>query len=938
MKSTAEAMPWVGLYVAVASLICTLAMAADVFQGFRQRKLWFPCKFFTLNAASITLIAIAMKLPVDLTTNISNDDAFIYPNWSIRSTSIYFLLTMLANFLPSLGGMDDKELFTNIIALGILIITIIVNMFIQLAVIHDFLKLYVIDMSIITIFLLWPFWVAFTVPASTRILEYQYEEMHRSTLDCQEIKFSPKELTHYVKKYWMIAETGNPQFVIASSPICSASGFKEEPNASNNNARSEIKEYIGYALQIEEEAKLSKRMLKNMLKSITKLLYQSEKKQPRNLVKFLEKSTGFNGVAEFDNDQVPPLHPEETNNCWSLIAITLTAVALALPNIENGQVKGFKASNSNTRSEIEEYTSYVLQIEEEAKLSNRMLRNILGSIAKLVHESEKKQPRYLLKFLEKSIGFNGVIERVIQHQYQELHRSVLDCQEIKFSSKELTHHVKKYWMIAETGNPQFVLASSPFCSASGLVCSIIAAQSILSLIGMLEYTPHFWDGKSDYKWSINVILTIQYVRMVVGSIAPTFRCITTTTYFNLSKEWSINHINMFRVEKHWTQRLRHWKRNHYTSHIPGRHCKKVFNHVKNMILNLCIALQMTLVVICKTICLVPTCIMLLFCSCCHFCNSLLKRFREEPNASNNNARSEIKEYIGYALQIEEEAKLSKRMLKNMLKSITKLLYQSEKKQPRNLVKFLEKPTGFNGVAEFDNDQVPPLHPEETNNCWSLIAITLTAVALALPNIENGQVKGLLASMSEGLQFVTHIEETLDANGDLVKARKTARRVWTEVEVYCSWLHIDLQMKAHKGKMSQEILQWLSDEAIQIVIHSMYRISQTILLHCNEQEDWPTDVELFEWITTIIADLLCACFTNLPRVITLKCHHDAIEKREESIRTAAQLLGKSKTILNILEGRQLPDLDQESMAYIDKWQALPKSQVFLRNFEDASSFR
>ncbi|XP_024984255.1 uncharacterized protein LOC112520188 [Cynara cardunculus var. scolymus] len=655
MKSTAQAMPWVGLYVAVASLICTLAMAADVFQGFRQGKLWFPCKFFTLNAASITLIAIAMKLPVDLTTNMSDDDAFINENCKERSISVYFLLTMLANFLPSLGGMDDKELFTNIIALTILIITIIVNMSIQLAASHHNREVYVIQMSIMTFFLLWPFWVAFTVPAS---------------------------------------------------------------------------------------------------------------------------------------------------------------------------------------------------------------------------------------------------RRVIQHQYQELHRSVLDCQEIKFSSKELTHHVKKYWMIAETGNPQFVLASSPFCSASGLVCSIIAAQSILSLIGMLEYTPHFWDGKSDYKWSINVILTIQYVRMVVGSIAPTFRCITTTTYFNLSKEWSINHINMFRVEKHWTQRLRHWKRNHYTSHIPGRHCKKVFNHVKNMILNLCIALQMTLVVICKTICLVPTCIMLLFCSCCHFCNSLLKRFREEPNASNNNARSEIKEYIGYALQIEEEAKLSKRMLKNMLKSITKLLYQSEKKQPRNLVKFLEKPTGFNGVAEFDNDQVPPLHPEETNNCWSLIAITLTAVALALPNIENGQVKGLLASMSEGLQFVTHIEETLDANGDLVKARKTARRVWTEVEVYCSWLHIDLQMKAHKGKMSQEILQWLSDEAIQIVIQFKQKKK----------------------------DLLCACFTNLPRVITLKCHHDAIEKREESIRTAAQLLGKSKTILNILEGRQLPDLDQESMAYIDKWQALPKSQV------------
>nr|GEU73957.1 Rho guanyl-nucleotide exchange factor 12 [Tanacetum cinerariifolium] len=69
-----DAIPWVGLYVAGASLACTLAMAADAFQGFRQWKLWFPNKFFVLNTVSITLIAIAMKLPVDLTTNMSDSN------------------------------------------------------------------------------------------------------------------------------------------------------------------------------------------------------------------------------------------------------------------------------------------------------------------------------------------------------------------------------------------------------------------------------------------------------------------------------------------------------------------------------------------------------------------------------------------------------------------------------------------------------------------------------------------------------------------------------------------------------------------------------------------------------------------------------------------------------------------------------------------------
>ncbi|KAJ9559314.1 hypothetical protein OSB04_013928 [Centaurea solstitialis] len=697
MKSTKEAMPWVGLYIALASLICTLAMTADVFQGFRQRKLWFPCRFFTLNAASITLIAVAMKLPVDLSDDPTNDD------WIVKSISIVFLFTMLANFLPSLACMDDKELFTNIIALGILIITVIVNMCIQLAAMNDLRAYPLIEMFIMAFFPIWLFWVALTVPASRRVLE---------------------------------------------------------------------------------------------------------------------------------------------------------------------------------------------------------------------------------------------------HQYQVLHKSDLNCQEIKFSSTELIHHVKRYWMMAETGNPQFVLACSSFCSASGMISSIFAAGSVTRLLNLWATNSFSWYRVSDYSQSINVILIVQLIGTVVGSIAPIFRSFTTASYFNLSILWSINHINMFRVEKHWTERLRYWKHIHVTSYIPGRQCKKVFNHVKNMILNICMALQITLVVICKTICFVPTCIMLAFYSCCHFCNSLLKRFKKDSNASNNNVRSEIEEYIGYVLQIEDEPKLTDRKLRNMLTSITKLLHKSEKKRSRNLMKLLEKSTGFSGIVDFDNDQVLPLFSEETLNCWSLATVTLTVVALSLPNTENGQVNGLLASMREGLKFVRHVEETLNANGELVKAIKTARHLWTEAEVYNNWLEIDLQNRARKGKSSDEILRWLGDEAVKIMIQfkrskkrsvddslhkfiaasSMYKIRQSILLHCNEQEHWPTDVELFEWISTIIADLLWACFTNLPRVITLKCHHDAIEKRGESIRTAAQLLGKSKTILNILEGRQLPDIDHESMAYIDKWRALLKDQI------------
>ncbi|KAJ0736128.1 hypothetical protein HanPI659440_Chr11g0440071 [Helianthus annuus] len=77
---------------------------------------------------------------------------------------------------------------------------------------------------------------------------------------------------------------------------------------------------------------------------------------------------------------------------------------------------------------------------------------------------------------------------------------------------------------------------------------------------------------------------------------------------------------------------------------------------------------------------------------------------------------------------------------------------------------------------------------------------------------------------------------------------------------------------------------------------------------------------------MIADILSACFTNLPRVIRMKSHHHAIEKRGDNIQDAVQLLGKSKKILKILKTCQLPNIDLDSMAYIDKWRELMICQL------------
>ncbi|GJV75440.1 hypothetical protein Tco_1507024 [Tanacetum coccineum] len=403
--------------------------------------------------------------------------------------------------------------------------------------------------------------------------------------------------------------------------------------------------------------------------------------------------------------------------------------------------------------------------------------------------------------------------RILEHRYKELHGLASYPQEIKFSYEDLKHNVKKYWMMAETGNPQFAIACSEVASAFGFICSLLF---LISLTGIL-FSHNYPTQDPDYNWSINVIIGIQLIGVIIGSIAPAFRCFAAINCFELSKKWSVNHLNIFKVEEHWTQMFQFWKGSHVRSHIPGRHCKIVFNISKNLILNICIALQIMVVVICKLICLVPRSFLILVSYCWYFCK-LLIRFKKEVNVSNSKVRSEMKEYAKYVLQIEDDAKLSEKISRNALKSINQLLSKSEKNEPGNLIQLLKKSSaGFKGVLEFDNNQVPPLHSEETKNSWSLVVVTLTAIVVALPNTANDHGEGLIASMREGLQIVRNIEECLNADSDLVKTRRAARRVWTQVEVYRKWLQIDLQKKAHDGKTSKEILEWLTDEAVKIVI-------------------------------------------------------------------------------------------------------------------------
>lgn len=170
-----EAMPWVGAYIAAASAVCTLAMATDAVNGFRRRKLWFPCTYFSLNPTSLTLLGVAMKLTMDLTAVMKNIRI-------AKFTTLIFMSTAMGNFMSSLGSIDDKHILSNVVALAILIITVLVDVLIRFTVLA-LVNFYIAPMILMVLSLATLLSLAVTAPATKRSLEYIYRENHRVALE-----------------------------------------------------------------------------------------------------------------------------------------------------------------------------------------------------------------------------------------------------------------------------------------------------------------------------------------------------------------------------------------------------------------------------------------------------------------------------------------------------------------------------------------------------------------------------------------------------------------------------------------------------------------------------------------------------------------------------------------------------------------------------------
>ncbi|KAK6935193.1 hypothetical protein RJ641_035348 [Dillenia turbinata] len=550
------------------------------------------------------------------------------------------------------------------------------------------------------------------------------------------------------------------------------------------------------------------------------------------------------------------------------------------------------------------------------------------------------------------------IKHYFEQKYNKKHKLAMkECTETtcECQIQKLKNEVSRYWMMAHTSNPQFVVGRSVTCTASGAFCllsALVLAEAMLRTY-MMPWGFKFCDGESDYKWSTTLILMIQTIAVVLGTIAPAFRWFTSITFRCPRKNSSIK--DEFKVERYWIQTLLELKECPLVLRIHSRNCRKLVHDAKNKFLDLCIAMQKCVVLGSKVVHCTSVCFGCWLLSSYCFLSKLLIRLK--CNMLNDELGSDSQpglkiELSRFVLHLEGEEDLVAVMMRKNCDATDYWLRVGKKKQPKHLIRILEKASSaekFKGVEEFDSELVPSFDSDEPPNSWALPVVTLASIAVALPNVNSQLINQLIGGIDEGLAYARLIEDNLETRKDMNNVRKAAEIVWIGVDLYHKWLDVDLQEMSQQGKCPKEILEQLvgiakdmllqfqnkqtneclKDNATKwpvkvLAANSMYRISETLLLDFGKR-NYQVSERMFEALTIMISDIFHACLTNIPRLISMKCVRGSFERRMHSIRHATFLLGKTEKILRLQDQQPLLSLDPDKRASIDEWRSFGKQQ-------------
>ncbi|XP_022895128.1 uncharacterized protein LOC111409320 isoform X2 [Olea europaea var. sylvestris] len=565
-------------------------------------------------------------------------------------------------------------------------------------------------------------------------------------------------------------------------------------------------------------------------------------------------------------------------------------------------------------------------------------------------------------------------KRYLERKYKELQTRILAAelqgdQIMDFEKLKLC--VKKYWVMTETGNPQFVMVRSE----ASVVLFMICVLTYISERGIL------YGGRptaSDYKWSVYFVYWTQYVGMILCTVMSLGRLLVALihTVRNI-RHCTICSISL-EIKNYRIKRLVEWKRRLPPLYGRGQKHRKIIYHIRNLLINICIGSQIVIVILNKFLLpisiggiiflfdwnaassatlIIPLAIaIVLFFGILRMriirCLVMVKFFfsrQSEASANPNEAEHAVgyeQDLRNFVLHLESEA-INDGYLTFINTSINSSVKMGAKHQPRYLTELMENSTSFEGVSKFESDQVSPIICIEPLNCWSLAVATLTSITIALPNVQNEKRNQLLRGVTEGFKYVRLTEKSLDVHKKLVSSTRAADFAWILVELRRKWLDMDLQKIARVSKSSKETLQNLANRSEEIlkeftssmngnameslvdlpeniiIANSMYKISNSLLLVHEESYHSASDTQVFERFSVIVADIFAACLTNLPQAILKKCNNSAIEEREKIIKEATHLLRETQEIMKALHKREIPNLSLNQSIYIDEWRTLLK---------------
>ncbi|PWA37944.1 hypothetical protein CTI12_AA586020 [Artemisia annua] len=175
----------------------------------------------------------------------------------------------------------------------------------------------------------------------------------------------------------------------------------------------------------------------------------------------------------------------------------------------------------------------------------------------------------------------------------------------------------------------------------------------------------------------------------------------------------------------------------------------------------------------------------------------------------------------YVLHLEDEVQIFQKVLEGFLRSITRLK-RLKKQQSDNLLKLLQKSNGFTGVKNFDDrdqnfdiDQI--WIPSSIKlNSWSLPVVTLTCIAIVVPDIHQDEVDRLFKSIDEALLYTQLMDKSSNIAHEYVHIRKTTMALWYEVKDNRKRLENPMDSGDH-GEIPTKILDSFAGKAKEAIV-------------------------------------------------------------------------------------------------------------------------